>query len=164
MTLAISLRTTRDFPTCVSDTPRSSVSSQAVSGCIAAFQFVAKAHFLRNYKTQCRVVNFEITRERRKTKIVVRRVVLSVGNNLFNMHRRRHCIPTQMTWIDHLQHDTICEPQPSIGSSCGSGEGSPARLHTVKCVKSLKLHGDVRLSPPSLQIRTCNFDEPALRV
>src|SRR5580692_3791150 len=56
--------------------------------CIAAFQFVAKAHFLWNYKAQCRVVNFKITRKRRKTKIFARKIFLSVGNNLFNTHRR----------------------------------------------------------------------------
>src|SRR5258708_31722370 len=36
---------------------------------------------------------------------------------LFNMHRRSQCIPSQMIRIDHLQHDTICKPQPSIGRS-----------------------------------------------
>src|SRR5882762_8486176 len=40
--------------------------------CVAPFQFVAKAYFLRDHKTQCRVLNFEITRKRRKTKFFAR--------------------------------------------------------------------------------------------
>src|SRR3979409_1606467 len=56
---------------------------------IAALQFVAKAHFLRNYKAQRRIVDFEITCKGRKTKILARRIVLSVGSNPFNMNRRR---------------------------------------------------------------------------
>jgi hypothetical protein len=56
---------------------------------IAALQPVAKTHFLRNYKAQRRIVNFEITCKRRKTKILARRIVLSVGNKPFNMNRRR---------------------------------------------------------------------------
>src|SRR6266436_9303108 len=67
-----------------------------------------------------------------------------------------------MIWIDHLQHDTICKPQPSIGRSRGSPERSTARLHTVNRVKNLKLHPNVRLCPPSLHFAARNFDEPAL--
>src|SRR5438132_902349 len=69
-----------------------------------------------------------------------------------------------MARVDHLQHDTTCKPQSSIGRSCGSPEGSTTRLHTIKRVEGLELHGDVRLSPPSLHFCTCNFDEPALCV
>jgi len=42
-----------------------------------------------------RVVNFEITRKRRKTKILARRVVLAVGNYLFNMHRGASAFPVR---------------------------------------------------------------------
>src|SRR6267143_5841503 len=69
-----------------------------------------------------------------------------------------------MTRIDHLQHDTICKPQLSIRRYCGGPERRTARLHTIKYVKSLDLHRDVRVSPPSLQLRVRNVDEPTLRI
>src|ERR1700730_64645 len=131
---------------------------------VPAFQLVLEMHLLRNDKAQSRIVNLEITCKRRKAKTLPKRIVLSVSNNPFNMDRRRWFIPTQMIRIDHLQHVTTCKPQPSIGRSCGSPKRSTARLHTIKCVKSLKLQRDVRLCPPSLQFRICNYDEPALRV
>src|SRR6267378_3214485 len=133
-------------------------------GCVPTFQFVTKAYLLRDHKAQCRVINFEITRKRRKTKILARRIALAVGNDLFNVHRRRQSIPGQMPRINHLEHDTICKPQPSIGRSCCRPKRSASRLHTVKCIKSRNVHNDVRLPPPSLHFHTRNFDEPALRV
>jgi hypothetical protein len=46
-------------------------------------------HLLRNDKAQSRIVNLEIARERRKTKVFARRIILSVSNNPFNMDRWR---------------------------------------------------------------------------
>src|SRR5580704_5980727 len=39
---------------------------------IATLQFVTKAHFLRGHETQCRVINFEVSREPGETKFLLR--------------------------------------------------------------------------------------------
>ena len=62
------------------------------TGCVAAFQSVAKANFLRNDQTKRCVINLEISRKGRQTNPLSRRIASSVGNDRFNVHRRCHRI------------------------------------------------------------------------
>src|ERR1035438_2133163 len=81
---------------------------------VVTLQPVAKAHLLRSYEAQRRIVNFEITSQGRKTKTVPRRIAFVVGNNLFNVHGRQYRIAVQVIWVDHLDDVLICEPQSSV--------------------------------------------------
>src|ERR1700690_886316 len=132
---------------------------------IATLQLVAKAHFLRSYEAQRRIVNFEITSQGRKTKAISRRRGFVVGNNLFDVYWRWYRIAVQVSWVDHLDDVLICEPQSSVRRlGCVRPERSRHRLGTVKHVKESCRHRRIGRFPPSLQLRIRDRNKSACRV
>src|SRR5271165_2127752 len=81
---------------------------------IVAFEFVSEAHALGRPETQRGVIDFEIARPCRQRKIRNRRIIFSVGDNRFNVHRWRYGVRLQMTGIQYLQDLAIHEPQLPI--------------------------------------------------
>ncbi len=63
-----------------------------------------------------------------------------VGNDLLNVHGRRHSVEVEMSWIDFLHNILICEPELAIdGASSRRAEVRYARLSSVECIQHSSL-------------------------
>ena len=142
-------------------TPRSSLPPSFV----VAFQFVAKAHLLRNDKTESGVVNLKIASQCRKVNVVLRQIPLSISNNLLNMHGRLDEIQRQMAGIDHLQEVFVRKPQAPVGRLGRVWpEGRSHWLGSIEYVKQPELHRGIGALPPSSQLLLWDRDESTRRI
>ena len=87
---------------------------------ILALELVAEPHLLRRDKTERRVVDLQIARQRGQAEVRIcegiRIVGLAVGDDLLDMHGRRKTVERQAARIHDADAGRANEPQSPIGS------------------------------------------------
>ena len=120
-------------------------------GRVVTVKPVAKAYLLWRRKAQRSVDDFEVSRNRRQRELSIRFIVMLVGDNLLDVHRRRMWVERQMVRIRHLRRRVVSEPSPP--SVCRFGccvERRMARFGAVSAVQQAEIQNRAGLAPPAL--------------